>query len=523
MARATPKVTCNCVPKCSTASRLPTAALSLPLPIRFSPGPAIIPTAMVRQSPSPKASTSISYRLRPWEPGSPQLGTAGHNTAATESMTSLSTTIKTNWSQNFEDVPEQFQTQNSKYVPLSKHSPEGSTMTSQSVAPSTAEIPQPWTPPDAPADRSQLDPEELYSRDDIEQLQFDLLPCTLHHARTIVPAYKELYHSHGVHPSDLKTLNDLELVPTIDKQFLRAAYPFKALAFPMDQIRRIHASSGTTGQPTTVAYTENDIEMWASLVARCMRASGVQPGYKVHNAYGYGLFTGGLGAHYGAERLGCPVIPMSGGQTDKQVQMLTDFQPEVIMCTPTYLLALADGFTKVGIDPRDTSLKFAILGAEPWTEGMRQEIEKLYDIKACDIYGLSELMGPGVAGEAVETQDGCHIWEDHFRPEIIDPFNGKVLGDREQGELVFTTLTREALPIIRFRTHDLTSLEPGTARPGHRRMNRITGRSDDMIILRGVNIFPTQIEEIALEIDTLSPHFALEITRPNRMDELTIK
>lgn len=396
-------------------------------------------------------------------------------------------------------------------------------MTSPSIENPATEYPQPWTPPAPPADRNQLDSEELYSREEIEQLQFERLRWTLHHAYNNVPAYKALYDSHGVHPKDFTKLADLELFPTIDKEFLRDAYPFKALAVPMDQIRRIHASSGTTGQPTTVAYTENDIEMWASLVARCMRASGVKPGYKVHNAYGYGLFTGGLGAHYGAERLGCPVIPMSGGQTAKQVQMITDFEPEVIMCTPTYLLALADGFAKAGIDPKDTSLKYAILGAEPWTDGMRHEIEKLYDLKACDIYGLSELMGPGVAGEAVETQDGAHIWEDHFRPEIIDPISEEVLDDGQQGELVFTTLTREALPIIRFRTHDLTSLEPGTARPGHRRMNRITGRSDDMIILRGVNIFPTQIEEIALEIETLSPHFTLEITRPNRMDELTIK
>jgi len=395
-------------------------------------------------------------------------------------------------------------------------------MTSPSID-TSPEIPQPWTPPAPPADRGQLDQEELYSRQEIEQLQFERLRWTLHHAYNNVPAYRELYDNHGVHPRDFKKLDDLALFPTIDKEFLRDAYPFKALAVPMDQIRRIHASSGTTGQPTTVAYTENDIEMWASLVARSMRASGVKPGYKVHNAYGYGLFTGGLGAHFGAERLGCAVIPMSGGQTEKQVQMITDFEPEVIMCTPTYLLALADGFMQAGINPRDTSLKFAILGAEPWTEGMRYEIEQLYDLKACDIYGLSELMGPGVAGETVDTQDGCHIWEDHFRPEIIDPISEKPLADTEEGELVFTTLTREALPIIRFRTHDLTSLKPGTARPGHRRMSRITGRSDDMIILRGVNIFPTQIEEIALEIDTLSPHFTLEITRPNRMDELTVK
>lgn len=396
-------------------------------------------------------------------------------------------------------------------------------MTSHSVSSIAHDIPQPWTPPAPPADRNQLDPEELYSRQEIEKVQFERLRWTLHHAYNNVPAYKALYDQHGVHPNDFHKLEDLQLFPYIDKEFLRENYPFNTLAVPMDQIRRIHASSGTTGQPTVVAYTENDIDMWASLVARSMRASGVKAGYKVHNAYGYGLFTGGLGAHYGAERLGCAVIPMSGGQTDKQVQIITDFQPEVIMCTPTYLLALADGFTRAGINPRDTSLKVAVLGAEPWTEGMRKEIEDLYDLKACDIYGLSELMGPGVAGESVETQDGCHIWEDHFRPEIIDPITGDVLGEGESGELVFTTLTREALPIIRFRTHDLTSLSQGTARPGHRRMNRITGRSDDMIILRGVNIFPTQIEEIALEIDTLSPHFTLEITRPHRMDELTIK
>lgn len=395
-------------------------------------------------------------------------------------------------------------------------------MTTKSDAPRTNEVPQPWTPPAPPADRSQLDSEELYSRAEIEALQYERLRWTIHHAYNNVPAYKELYDNHGVHPNDFKSLEDLKLFPYIDKEFLRENYPLKALAVPMEDVRRIHASSGTTGQPTVVAYTENDIEMWASLVARSFRAAGVKPGWKVHNAYGYGLFTGGLGAHYGAERLGCAVIPMSGGQTAKQVQMILDLEPEVILCTPTYLLTLADGFHQAGINPRDTSLQVAVLGAEPWTEGMRHEIENIFDIKACDIYGLSELMGPGLAGEAVDTQDGCHIWEDHFRPEIIDPISGNVLEDGESGELVLTTLTREALPIIRFRTHDLTSLSPGTARPGHRRLNRITGRSDDMIILRGVNIFPSQIEEIALEIESLSPHFTLEITRPNRMDELTV-
>ena len=385
------------------------------------------------------------------------------------------------------------------------------------------DIPQPWTPSAPPADPGQLDPEESYRPEQIRELQFERLRWTLHHAYHNVPAYQRLYDDHGVHPRDFTALEDITLFPCIDKEFLRAAYPLKALAVPMDKVRRIHASSGTTGQPTVVAYTENDLQMWATLAARSLRNSGVRPGHLVHNAYGYGLFTGGLGAHYGAERLGCPIVPMSGGQTEKQVQMITDLQPDVILCTPTYLLALADGFTKAGIEPRDTSLQVGVLGAEPWTDGMRMEIEALFDMKACDIYGLSELLGPGMASESVETQDGCHIWEDHFYPEVLDPFTGEVLEDGQHGELVFSALTREALPIIRFRTHDLTTLRPGTARAGHRRMDRIVGRSDDMIILRGVNLFPSQIEEIALEIETLSPHFLLEITRPGRLDELTVK
>lgn len=387
----------------------------------------------------------------------------------------------------------------------------------------THNVPQPWTPSAPPSDRGQLDPEERYSREQIQDLQYERLRWTLHHAYYNVPAYQQLYDDHGVHPEDFGALEDIKLFPSIDKEFLRAAYPLKALAVPMDKVRRIHASSGTTGQPTVVAYTENDLQMWATLAARSLRNSGVRPGDIVHNAYGYGLFTGGLGAHYGAERLGCPIIPMSGGQTEKQVQMITDLQPHVMLCTPTYLLALADGFTKVGIDPRETSLKVGVLGAEPWTDGMRTEIESLFDMKVCDIYGLSELLGPGMASEAVETQDGCHVWEDHFYPEILDPFTGDLLPDSEAGELVISALTREALPIIRFRTHDLTTLRPGTARAGHRRMDRVVGRTDDMIILRGVNLFPSQIEEIALEIDVLSPHFLLEITRPHRLDELTIK
>lgn len=292
----------------------------------------------------------------------------------------------------------------------------------------------------------------------------------------------------------------------------------------MSEVRRIHASSGTTGQPTVVTYTENDLLTWGTLVARCFRLSGIKPGDKVHNAYGYGLFTGGLGAHYGAERLGCAVIPMSGGQTEKQVQMIMDFEPQAILSTPTYLLTIADGFRKMGVDPKTTSLRTAILGAEPWTAEMRHEIEKTFGaLKACDIYGLSEVMGPGVAGESYESQDGSHIWEDHFRPEIIDPFDDSIMPLGHPGELVFTALTKEALPIIRYRTHDLTRLLPGTARPGHRRMGKITGRSDEMIILRGVNLFPTQVEELALRHPELSPHFALEITRPNRMDEMTVR
>lgn len=369
----------------------------------------------------------------------------------------------------------------------------------------------------------QFEAAEFLDRPAIEALQEERIRWILDHAYTNVPAYRQLYQQHGVHPEDFTTLDDLQHFPVIDKEFLRSTYPFEAFAVPMEQVRRIHASSGTTGQPTTVGYTEDDIDVWAELVARCMRTSGVRPGHKVHVAYGYGLFTGGLGAHYGAERLGCTVIPMSGGQTEKQVQLITDFQPDVIMCTPTYLLALADGFHRAGINPRDTSLKIGVLGAEPWTTGMRDEIEELFDITACDIYGLSELMGPGVAGESFETQDGSHIWEDHFRPEIIDPFTGTVLDDGQHGELVFTTLTRQALPLIRYRTHDLTALSPGTAHPGHRRMQRITGRSDDMIIVRGVNLFPTQIEELVLEVETLSPHFILELDRPHRLDELTIK
>lgn len=385
----------------------------------------------------------------------------------------------------------------------------------------TCSVENPYAPV-ASEDPARPDPEELMNREEIEALQFARLTWTLHHAYENVPAYRELYDAHGVHPRDFQSLDDLRKFPYTDKEFLRKAYPFQSFAVPMSEVRRIHASSGTTGLPTVVGYTDNDLNTWGRLVARCLRFSGVKPGEKIHNAYGYGLFTGGLGAHYGGEKLGCAVIPMSGGQTEKQVQLIRDFEPEAILATPTYLLAIADGFRAAGLDPRDTSLKHAVLGAEPWTDEMRREIERTFDITACDIYGLSEVMGPGVAGESEESHDGSHIWEDHFRPEIIDPFDDRVCELGEPGELVFTSLTKEALPIIRYRTHDLTRLLPGTTRPGHRRMGRITGRSDDMIILRGVNLFPSQIEELALQMPALAPHFTLEITRPDRMDQMTI-
>jgi phenylacetate-CoA ligase len=373
---------------------------------------------------------------------------------------------------------------------------------------------------------SQLDPAETMSRDELEALQLRRLQQTVAYAYERVPLYKRKFDAAGIHPTDLRELSDLAKFPYTTKEDLRAEYPFGMFAVPQHEVARIHASSGTTGRPTVVGYTKNDLDVWASLVARCMRASGVRPGHKVHVAYGYGLFTGGLGAHYGAEALGTTVIPMSGGQTEKQIQLIRDFEPDVIMCTPSYLLTIMDAMVHLGLDPRESSLKYAVCGAEPWTEEMRHELEVGLGLDACDIYGLSEVMGPGVAGESVETKDGCHIWEDHFRPEIIDPFDPtKVLGDGEPGELVFTSLTKEALPIIRYRTKDLTRLLPGTARPGMRRMGRITGRSDDMIILRGVNMFPSQIEEIALRIPVLSPHFQLELTRPEgkRMDQLAIK
>jgi phenylacetate-CoA ligase len=363
---------------------------------------------------------------------------------------------------------------------------------------------------------------EKLSQDELRALQLERLQWTLRHAYANVPFYTRKFDESGVHPDDCKSLEDLAKFPFTTKHDLRDNYPFGMFAVPQDQVRRIHASSGTTGKPTVVGYTEQDIDTWATVMARSIRAAGGRPGHKVHVAYGYGLFTGGLGAHYGAEKLGCTVIPASGGMTSRQVQLITDFEPEVIMVTPSYMLTLLDEFERQGLDPRASSLKIGIFGAEPWTEQMRIEIEERLAIDAVDIYGLSEVMGPGVAQECVETKDGLHIWEDHFYPEVIDPFTEGVLPGGESGELLFTSLTKQALPIIRYRTRDLTRLLPGTARPAFRRMEKVTGRTDDMIILRGVNVFPTQIEEIVLRVDGLAPHFQLVRSTRGRMDHLTV-
>lgn len=369
--------------------------------------------------------------------------------------------------------------------------------------------------------KADLDPIEIASTDEIQALQLERLKATLQNVYANVPHYKKAFDDKGVHPDDLKSLKDLALFPFTVKTDLRDNYPFGLFAVPQDRLARVHASSGTTGKPTVVGYTKADIDMWASVAARSIRASGGRPGMKAHISYGYGLFTGGLGAHYGAEKLGCCVIPVSGGMTERQVSLILDFKPEIIMVTPSYSLAILDAFRAKGIDPRETSLQVGIFGAEPWTNAMRTEIEQAFDMHAVDIYGLSEVIGPGVANECVETKDGLHIWEDHFYPEVIDPQTGDVLPDGEKGELVFTSLTKQAMPIVRYRTRDLTRLMPGTART-MRRMEKVTGRSDDMMIVRGVNVFPTQIEELLLQCEGLSAHYMIELTRDNRMDDMTV-
>ncbi len=367
-----------------------------------------------------------------------------------------------------------------------------------------------------------LEPIERASRDELQALQLQRLQATLKAAYDKVPHYKRSFDAKGVHPSDLKSLADLAKFPFMAKQDLRANYPFGLFAVPREQVVRVHASSGTTGKPTVVGYTKNDIATWAHLMARSIRASGGRPGDIVHIAYGYGLFTGGLGAHYGAEALGCTVVPMSGGQTEKQVQLITDFKPDIIMVTPSYMQVIIEEMRKQGIDPRESSIKVGIFGAEPWTDAMRRDIEAAAGIDAVDIYGLSEVMGPGVANECIEAKDGPVIWEDHFYPEIIDPETGEVLPDGEEGELVFTTLTKEALPVIRYRTRDLTRLLPPTAR-SMRRMGKIVGRSDDMLIIRGVNVFPTQIEELVLKDGRLAGQYQLVVTREGALDELEVR
>ena len=376
----------------------------------------------------------------------------------------------------------------------------------------------------APAD---LEPIERASRDELQALQLERLRWSLQHAYDNVAHYRQAFDARGVHPSDLKQLADLPKFPFTTKQDLRTNYPFGMFAVPRERIARIHASSGTTGKPTVVGYSLQDIDHWSNLVARSIRAAGGRAGDRVQVAYGYGLFTGGLGAHYGAERLGCAVIPMSGGQTEKQVQLITDFEPDIIMVTPSYMQVIVEEMWRQGIDPKSSSLKIGIFGAEPWTEAMRRDIEGNAGIDAVDIYGLSEVMGPGVASECVETKDGPVIWEDHFYPEIIDPDTGEVLPYDEQtggqeGELVFTTLTREALPVVRYRTRDLTRLLPPTAR-SMRRMGKIVGRSDDMLIIRGVNVFPTQIEELVLQHGQLAGQYQIVVTRESKLDEVEVR
>jgi len=372
-----------------------------------------------------------------------------------------------------------------------------------------------------PGEHDALEAIETASKDELQALQLERMQWSLRHAYENVPCYKSKFDEIGVHPSDLKQLADLALFPFTAKLDLRDNYPFGMIAVPMEDVVRVHASSGTTGKPTVVGYTKNDIETWSKVMARSIRAAGGSHKDKMHVAYGYGLFTGGLGAHYGAEYLGCTVIPMSGGQTRKQAQLIQDFDPDMIMVTPSYMLSLADELERQGVDCHKLSLRVGMFGAEPWTDSMRKNLEQRLDIDAVDLYGLSEVMGPGVAQECLETKDGLTIWEDHFYPEIINPESGEVLADGEEGELVFTSLSKEALPIIRYRTRDLTRLLPGTART-MRRMDKITGRSDDMLIIRGVNVFPTQIEEQILKIEALAPHYQIEITREKNMDLMLI-
>ncbi|TYC53102.1 phenylacetate--CoA ligase [Rhodobacterales bacterium] len=374
---------------------------------------------------------------------------------------------------------------------------------------------------DLTPDRETLDPIEIASRDEISALQEKRLTWSLNHAYANSTFFRKRFDERGVHPDDFKSLADLAKFPFTVKQHLRDTYPFGMFATKREELVRIHGSSGTTGKPTVVGYTANDISHWSDLIARSIRAAGGRKGNILHNAYGYGLFTGGLGAHYGAERLGCTVVPISGGMTERQVTLIEDFAPDIIMVTPSYMLSILDEYRRRGLDPRQSSLKVGIFGAEPWTNSMREEIEQAFDMHAVDIYGLSEIMGPGVAQECVETKDGLHVWEDHFYPEIIDPVTEEVLPDGEMGELVFTTLTKEGLPMVRYRTRDLTRILPGTAR-SMRRIEKITGRSDDMIILRGVNVFPTQIEELILKCDGLSAHFQIELVRTGRMDAMVV-
>ena len=375
---------------------------------------------------------------------------------------------------------------------------------------------------DLTADPDAFDEGERMSLDELRATQLARLQDTVRRAYEHVEHHRAAFDAAGVHPDDVTELADLARLPFTEKEDLRRTYPFGMFAVPRDEVVRVHASSGTTGRPTVVGYTAQDVSMWADVVARSLRAAGVRPGMTVHVAYGYGLFTGGLGAHYGAERLGCTVVPLGGGQTQRQVQLIRDFEPDVILVTPSYMLALLDEMRAQGVDPAATSLQVGVFGAGPWTESVRDEVESALDMHAVDIYGLSEVIGPGVSQECVETKDGLHVWEDHFYPEVIDPDTGEVLPDGEVGELVFTSLTKQAMPVIRYRTKDLTRLLPGTARPTMRRMEKVTGRTDDMIILRGVNLFPSQVEELLLEVDGLSPHFLCRLTRPERMDQLTV-